>query len=92
MGMLVNRFECGCVGLVPDHEGRTWILKPCDQPIGAVANYVVHQRDMTNKRWEPLDDAEEAIVMNDLGILCSYGERFIELRSLMGNPVPNPGL
>lgn len=52
----IVKFECGCIGTVPDGHGDAYILETCDS--GGVRTI---SRDMSGKQYEPHDYTQTLI-------------------------------
>jgi hypothetical protein len=87
-GIMLVRFSCGCLGMtgVPgDEEDRAVVLSPCDLPTEtAFEPLCVYRRDLSDKTTEPLNEADAAELLEELGKLVAEGYRHRQVRSLLG--------
>lgn len=73
------RFECGCIGFVPDAEGRSWVISCCD---GDGEYYLSHRA--FDKKWDYVDFEVEHDLMDKLATLVCEGLRLREIQSALG--------
>lgn len=85
--MLV-KFDCDCIGLVGIQglpEGHHVVIFACDEDRRIPAFFV---RDMTGKEYTPLKDEKVLELIQEVQRYCNYGDRFLEIKALLG--VSNP--
>lgn len=83
---LLVRYDCGCIGFrpaAPDPNNRqSIILRFCDDDGSQRAGMA--EQDMTGKCFASLIRSEEEAVFDILNELLGKGQKFEEMKSLLG--------
>jgi len=80
------KFDCGCVGTLPNDSGASVLVYACDggrddPPLD------IRARDMSGKTFKALSDDSVTKFVLALSSLVNDGWRLREVRSLLGEPL-----
>ena len=83
--MTLYKYTCGCVGLLPEEDGRALIVYPCDGGEVGPELTVRDTREMT-KEGDPIPVTNSLEAWKKVTILVQDGYAFRDVRRLLGVP------
>jgi hypothetical protein len=85
IGLPLVQYECGCIGLAPDAQGRILIMmdsgSPCDNDMGFWQ--AEHHEE---KRYLPMPEDRAIALTQELNKLVQEGYRFRDIKHALREP------
>lgn len=79
------KYNCGCIGLAPNEDGKALIVYSCDaeeDPYG-----VGYTKDLNVEPFEPMSSDETMRVLLELNRLISQGYMLRSIRAMLRAPL-----